>query len=265
MSIEIKKPPRPDWCFSHLPEEELTACIFWEYARESPLKALGPKIRLEAYTELNAVHRRLIQAVLTVDGLEVRCNIQGEEALRQEGFFQEIDAWQDLSGEAKDRFQRLFGAAFVWSADNYGTSHLLLEKAFERTNKEDSSGGRVIVLTDESLMSCSDDTLLKEMKKCISDFRGQDFPSKKATRLRGLFGEGVSVENHRAFLSQLGAYRLLKNNRAKDLMDAFYSQLCSLESDPDHQDKWLEPATWSKAKKNVEERIRKWFPLQKDL
>lgn len=262
MSIEIKKPTRSDWCFSDIPEEELTACIFWEYARESPLKELGPKVDLHKYPQLTQVNRRLINALLGVDALEIENPGSTTEAPVLEGFFQEVNAWQDLSARAKKRFQVLFEDSFVWTTTDYDLGRELLDSAESGSDKTPSSKSLMLLLTSESLRTCSNKFLIDVVEKKISEFREGEAPSMEAKLLKGLFGGGITTKKRRSYLAQLGAYRLLsERNRPTDLVDAFSEQLEALVREEDNRDTWLEPSTWSKAKKKVESRVNEWFPL----
>ena len=266
---ELKFPPRPDWCFSNVPEDEVPPCVFWEYARESKLKILGPQVNLREYPELTQVNRRLINALLTTDALEVEERDEDFGTPKLEGFFQEIAAWQDLSEKARGRFRTMFEDAFVWTTDDYDLARNLIDTAEAGDDKTADSKALTILLSDESLRACSNSVIRDIIDKKISEFReGARFradgvSSNQASPLPGLFGDGITSKKRRAFLTQLGAFRLMKDNSPSDLISVFSGsdKLDGLVHHDGGQNTWHDLPTWSKAKKRVPEIVAKWFPL----
>jgi hypothetical protein len=237
--------------------------VFWEYGRESRLKELGPRINLDDYPKLNLIQRRQINALLLTDGLEVPACAGDSGAPTLEGFFQEIDAWQDLSNAAKSRFHKLFDCSKAWSSTDHGYSKLLLDAAYEGTGGAASSENLMLLVTDEIWQTCSDKQISTYMLKLISKFRPDKYPSAAAKPLPGLSGDGISKKTLRSYLTQLGAYRLMKENSPTDLAKNFSgsNNLNDLIHGADGKESWHGLPAWSKAKKRVPELILQWFPI----
>ena len=260
---KLKMPDQSDWHFADVPEEEVVACVFWEYGRESRLKELGPRINLDDYPSLTLTRRRQMNALLLTDGLEVPASAGDSGAPTLEGFFQEIDAWQDLSNAAKSRFHKLFDCSKAWSSTDHGYSKLLLAAAYEGTGGAASSENLMLLVTDEIWQTCSDKQISTYMLKLISEFRPDKYPSAGAQPLPGLYGDGIKRKTLRSYLTQLGAYRLMKENSPTDLAKNFSGSvnLKGLVRGAVGNESWNDLPAWSKVKKRVPELILQWFPI----
>jgi len=256
-------PRRSDWDFSDVADEELTVCVFWEYGRESRLKELGACINLDDYPDLNLIQRRQIHAILHTDGLEVPASAGDESSLRLEGFFQEINAWQELSARAKSRFQKLFDPSRVWFSTDHDYSQHLLAAAYQGATGGTAPENLMLLVTDETWQTCSDKKIADKIRELISECRPKKYPSACAQPLSGLFGAGIKKKTLRAYLTQLGAYRLLKENSPTDLVKNFSGSdnLIGLVHRADGNEIWNDLSAWSKAKKRVPECILQWFPI----
>ncbi|MBC2594712.1 hypothetical protein H5P28_10610 [Ruficoccus amylovorans] len=245
---EVVFPPDYDWKFGSVPENELEACLLWEHGRESDI--------LRQYCATNHSDEK------SKFPIDVRRRLTAFRYMPE--FYKQGLSWQDLDTKAKANFlsyaaptKGSFTATTPVMVSAIAQSALRMVK--EANNPADMM---LLLITPEVWESCSDSTLTKEFQALLKAHRPKRYPGKKAHPIPALSGSGISKQKRRAFLVQLGALRLGKKNSTDILVKAYSAgELDELVIEGCGSESYSESSAWSKAKKNVEERISKLFPF----